>query len=633
MKRYVSPLFFIPILSFSILFLPQFNFADNSYVDSLITLSHQKELFKERYWKILLHYQDTLFGRKSLVDDPAFFLSKNGKYDPKAELESTLKAFFQQPKEGEKPAICRFIARYTWLKEELDIDDSKVPFGQCDTFNRVMDQIKPKSSTLIFPAEYMNNPASMFGHTLINIETDTKSKLLSHTVNYSAFTGETFGPLYALKGVLGFYKGYYSILPYYEKVQEYSDISQRDIWEFRMNLTEEEVKKMVMHLWELQGIYSYYYFFDENCSYNLLFLLDAARPSLRLTESRGLKVIPIDTVKQIQKKGLIAQVDYRPSKTTRIRYMGSQLSDEYQNHVLRIAKEKIDPEDIVAMDISLENKMRILDMAVELIQYQYTKKEIDREHYTSLFLKTLKVRSRIQASSEELYHIPEPAHPETGHSSNRLGIGFGFRKSAFFEEFRFRPAYHSLLDNDRGYDPGAQIQFLNIDLRHYNEEDRFVLESLDFIDIISVSQRDRFFKPYSWRVKTGLRQKYLGNEKEHLIFNLNTGGGLSYYNSLLGLCYSMIETDLNLGKGLDDSYAIGIGPSIGLKKRMTDIWTILAEVSLVYYFLGDNHSTIKTTFDQNFTVNRNNSVTLECSWNKSFDYEYEEIVMMWNLFF
>ena len=33
-----------------------------------------------------------------------------------------------------------------------------------------------------------------------------------------------------------------------------------------------------MHTYEMDKIYSDYYFFDENCSYDLLFLLDAARP-------------------------------------------------------------------------------------------------------------------------------------------------------------------------------------------------------------------------------------------------------------------------------------------------------------------------------------------------------------------
>jgi hypothetical protein len=75
--------------------------------------------------------------------------------------------------------------------------------------------------------------------------------------------------LYAIKGLFGFYRGYYSILPYYAKIQEYRDVSDRDIWEYPLNLEYEEVIKLLMHIYELNAIYSDYYFFDENCSYFL----------------------------------------------------------------------------------------------------------------------------------------------------------------------------------------------------------------------------------------------------------------------------------------------------------------------------------------------------------------------------
>ncbi|MDY7031383.1 MAG: DUF4105 domain-containing protein [Thermodesulfobacteriota bacterium] len=628
----VSPVFLFIILFPFLLFPQHVSSADDSYVNSLISLAEEKGLFKEKYWKILLHYKDTLFGQKSLIDDPAFFLAKNGKNDPKAELEATLRAFFRNSGKGD-PAVCRFIARFTWLKKQLNIDVSELPLGRCSAFDNVIGRIKPTSVALIFPAEYMNNPASMFGHTLINIESGVKSKLLAHTINYSAFTGETFGPLFAFKGVFGFYRGYYSMLPYYEKVREYSDISQRDMWEYELNLTEEEVRKMLMHLWELQNIYSQYYFFTENCSFNLLFLLDAARPSLDLTKSFRLSVIPIDTVKEIQEKGLVVNVDYRPSKSTKIRYIASQLNDIGQKLALLIAEEEMHPVEIIDSHMGLEEKIITLDLAIEYIQYRYVKKEIDRERYTSVFLKTLKARSKLRASSEKLYELPVPDQPEKGHGSNRLGLGFGFQDGDLFEEVRYRPAYHSLLDDDRGYDPGAQIQFGNFNLRYYSEDDRLVLERFDIIDIISLAHRDRFFKPYSWKFSTGFNRKYLYDGRDHPVARVNTGGGFSYYKDRVGLYYCMVETDLNVSSRLDDSFALGIGPSIGLKGKVNKTWLIHVGASSIYYPLGDTHWDLKVSLDQNFTINRNNSVVLECSWNKSFDHDYGEFVLMWNLYF
>jgi len=58
------------------------------------------------------------------------------------------------------------------------------------------------------------------------------SRLLSFAVNYAARTDETNGFAYAIKGVFGFYPGYYSLLPYYVKVREYNDLERRDVWEY-----------------------------------------------------------------------------------------------------------------------------------------------------------------------------------------------------------------------------------------------------------------------------------------------------------------------------------------------------------------------------------------------------------------
>jgi len=158
----------------------------------------------------------------------------------------------------------------------------------------------------------------MFGHTLIRIDSAENSSLLSYAINYAATGDDINGLLFAFKGIFGFYRGYFSILPYYQKVKEYGDIDHRDMWEYRLDLTKDEVNLMMLHLWELQGIYSDYFFFDENCSYTLLFLLDAARPELKLTDRFGLWVMPVDTIRVMTENSLIEEVVYRPSKSTKI---------------------------------------------------------------------------------------------------------------------------------------------------------------------------------------------------------------------------------------------------------------------------------------------------------------------------
>jgi len=613
----VSPLFFLILALLSLLSEGNGGAQEPAYLDSLLARSEQLRLHDDPYWWILLHYKQSLFGVRSLVDDPDFYLAQDGKHNPRGELEATLRGFFQPDREEAGKCVCRFIARFTWLQEQLGFDMSKVLVSECPAFNEIIEKINPASATLIFPTSYVNSPASMFGHTLISIETSTKSKLMSHAINYSATGVDRNGFLFAFKGIFGFYEGYFSILPYYQKVAEYSDINNRDMWEYPLHLTEEEVLRMLRHLWELQEIYSRYYFFDENCSYTLLFLLDAARPSLHLTDGFRPWVMPVDTIRAQQKKGVIDQAFYRPSKATRMEHIISLLDTDCQRLALAVIRGELEPADLLEKGLDLETEVRILDLVMEYAQVQYTKEELTKEEYVERFLEASKARSSLGRPEGYGYDIPAPSRPEQGHKPNRLSIGVGYRawddldEGSLYQEIRFRPTYHDLLDSDKGYSRGAQIEFLSGVLRYYNSTDRVELERLDLVNIVSLAPRNRFFKPISWKVNTGLTQADLPGGDRTLVYSLNIGGGLCYDNRILGLCYGMFETEIDLGGGLSNAHSIGFGGTLGILRKITEAWKFHLLFRPFYFVLGEQYESLEWAFLQQYTIFTNMALSLE----------------------
>ncbi len=599
------------------------------FLNELLKKAEAEKLYNDRYWHILLHYKPKRSGFKSLIDDPRFFLSPDGKENPKAELEATVRALYQSDKKDDEHPKCRFVARYNWLKENLDIDESFFSGVECKEFNNTIDTIvQPKSLILVFPAFYMNNPASMFGHTLLRIDSSYQSKLLSHAVNYAAYV-DSAGILYPIKGIFGFYKGYFKVFPYYERVKEYSDIEQRDMWEYRLDLSEEEGRRMLMHLWELKDIYSYYYFIDENCSYNLLYLLEAARPSLHLTDRLGLWVVPVDTLRVIKESGIVESTEFRPAMTTRIRSIASSLNEEAQETALKIVDRELGTDQIP--DINHDEKIKILDMAIEIIQYKYNKEKLSKDEYLKLFLDVLGARSKLGTSYVDSV-IPVPKPPEEGHFSSRFSLGVGVRGDDIFQEVRFRPAYHNLTDPDDGYLEGSHIIFADAALRYYTDG-RIRLESLDLIDIVSLSPRNNFFKPISWKVKTGLTQKMGSDQQEHLLYQLDAGFGFAFKNELTGLCYTLAEASLNVGAELRDYYALGVGINVGTIKQLTDVWKINLSAEVLFYEFGDRFREKKVSVVQTFKINQNNSLNLSLSWEEIFNRERPEVKLNWNYYF
>ncbi|MCB9464751.1 MAG: DUF4105 domain-containing protein [Candidatus Eisenbacteria bacterium] len=639
-----------------------------AYVDTLIERAREMELWNDPYWRTLLHYERGLFGTRSLVDDPSFFASPVGKKDPRAELEATLRILFDPPLTAEEPEsleaiategatsdqpasrdasetsatgttdasvdptedttpnaaraklpICRFVARYEWLKEQLDIDESRVPDARCEPFEELYTAVGADAVSLIFPTSHMNSPASMYGHTLLTIGAASETSLLSHAINYSAVTNETFGPLYIAKGLLGLYPGYFSMLPYYAKLQEYSDVNDRDIWEYPLAFEREEIRRLFLHLYELENINSNYYFFSQNCSYHLLYLLEAARPGLDLTNRFGWWVIPLDTIRAAEDVGLVRDPIYRPSKSTKVSFLAGLSTHEEQRLArdLALGKTSTDEPRLGDGGLAPEARIRVLDLAGEYLQYIYAKGEVEQEAYVPRFLATLRARSSLGVSGEWRYAIQPPTPPDHGHRSARIELGSVFVRRGpgddgpldAFPLLTVRPAYHDLLDNAAGFKRGSQIIFAETGLRYDPRREKLRVEFFDAIDIVSLAPRDLFFHHTSWRVKTGLIRRTDSVGGDPLVFHLGTGFGWSFGIPRLGVPYLMVDTETQIGGGLDSNYAIGGGASAGILGKVTNWWQFHLSGRAIFFRLGDRDDLYELEAGQSLIVSTNTSLT------------------------
>jgi len=644
-RRHAYPLLLFPFLLALLLpAAPATGAEAGDYLRELQASAGERKLHDDRYWDILLHYRKGWFERESLIDDRRFFLAPTGKKDPASELAATLAGFFQEParketgngEEGQPHPRCRFPARFEWLKRRLSIDTSRLPEVSCGDFDNALRQINPKSASLIFASAHMNAPASMFGHTFLRVDSAYRSPLLSYAVNYAAtINRRDNGLVYAFKGIFGFYPGYYSILPYYEKVKEYGNMDQRDLWEYRLNLTEEEVRRMVLHIWELQGIYSDYFFFDENCSYNLLFLLEAARPAVSLTDRKGAWVIPIDTLKSVLKANLVEDAVFRPSQARQIRHEASLLDDEKRGITRAVIDGTLPPENLLARDIPREDKVRILDIASEYTQLRYAQKKLPQEAFQKRFVGMLGARSRMEEPADPAPPLPMPDRAENGHAASRVSLSAGVRDREVFQEISYRPAYHELLDPGPGFTEGSQIEFASTSLRYYPKDERLRLQRLDVINIFSAAPRDEFFRPVSWKIRTGIAAKAFASGKDGTVYTLSPGGGFAWKNRFSGLTYLLLETELNYSRGYEKEYAAGVGLSMGTLKAITDSWKILAQGRYIAGVLGDTRrgQEFSATLRQGVRLSRYGSLFFDLERIVSPDVRDTEAKGSWNYYF
>ncbi|WP_248747483.1 DUF4105 domain-containing protein [Pseudomonas sp. MWU12-2037] len=560
-----------------------------------------QQLAHDPFWISLGHYETAkLGGWRSYVSDKKYFLAADGAHHPDAELQATLDALYAPASLGNQHPQCVYPARTRWLKAQLQLTD--LPAPDCTEFNQWFKDVAPHSMVMIFPAAYLNSPSSMFGHTLLRIDPAgvqrDQTALLSYAINFGAYIeGSDNSILYAWKGLAGGYPGLFAMVPYQEKLSEYRSLENRDLWEYRLNLTPEETQRMVEHVWELKQIQFDYFFFDENCSYRLLELLQVARPSLHLTAQFPLTAIPTDTVKAVKDAGLVDRIDYRPSRERELLERAKPLDPEEQQWVLKVSADAQQLQSAGFKQLAKARQALIIDAAYRLERYRANGQERDPVQAQRSF----ELLRAINQNPPPELQIERPGLPENGHESRTWQAGVGTRGSRTFGEYGLRMAYHDLNDNAESFPLGAQIEILQMKLRQY-EGNHWQLQQLDLATIRSLTPRNALLQPWSWQVTGGLERVPGRHDDQTLVSHVNGGAGGTWQlgDDVLGFALGTVRVEHNA------DFAAVVSPAAGFDTGLlwkNPLGNLSLEAKGDYFINGEVRRSL--SLNQQWALSRN----------------------------
>lgn len=538
---------------------------------SLASSEKLESVADNKQWAHLLHYRKHPFTQRymSQNDSPKFFLAKNGKNSLLAELKADLEQFLLIDLADNQSAQCQFPARYHWLKKqfaELDFIDQS-----CSELAQWQNELNAEYLTLVFPASHINSPSSMYGHTFIRMDKKNPSsnKLLAYSVNFAANANPEDSELvFSWKGLTGGYPGVVSVLPYYAKTNEYSHMEYRDIWEYRLNLNKEEADQFVRHVWETKDSFFDYFFFDENCSYRLLALLDASSERIDVTDDFQFTALPVDTIRALQKRGLVETTEYRPSAASEMEYKSQQAS----KHVLEQAKQLVEPSyDIQSSmaELTEQEKIQTLELAYAYARYLAVQKKKASPELRQRTLAILSARAKFPAGAG-FEDIPTPkTRDDEGHLSQRLRLKAGSTfsdtrngsrsKHLGFVDVNYRAAFHDVMDLPQGFVPGSQIQMGNLSLRLW-DGGAVRVQQFQIVDILSLSHQTYFQQPIAWSVSGGL-DRFIGADAE-LYGYLHAGFGKAWLTSA-GRFYGLAQAQLLADNQFHKGAQLSLGPKLG----------------------------------------------------------------------
>lgn len=604
-------------------------------ITALTEQAEIKGLAKAPYWLALVHYKKSGAGNGQLISDiisPNFFLSKQGTTDPAAELAATIAALFKTPgRDPDNHAQCRFVARYKWLRKSLTWRGITPPLVNCASFMKWSLHGEIESLSLIFATGYLGNPASFYGHFVLRFNANRaieSNSLLDESLNYGAIIPDNESSLmYIAKGLFGGYEAGFSHSKFYRHNHNYTANELRDMWEYELAFTKDEVDQIVSHSWELLGNKFVYYFVSDNCAYRMSELLRLVINEPLLPESLPWSIpsTVLDRLMAIEKDGVpvVKKVKLIPSLQNRFYESYIVLDNQQQGIVKKLFNKEITYNHQTLRDLPQRRQIAIIDSLINYYSYLIALGEDDielRHAKQEALFERLGFTGQSSATFASRGGV-SPPHKGQLPSMMRLGL---FYNNSFGEgfELRIRPSYYDLLALNAGRLPNSNLTMF--DLRVVFNGNQIRLRSLDLVNVetLNISRtnlpRDGGL---AWKVRFGLERQNLSCD-DCIVASLVSGFGKAIQITQGAVFYGMLEGLIQTEH--DNSGTLGGTARVGAVGEPLAGWKSRLETGYREYLNGTRVDTMLVRWENRF--GRDRGWDIRFSFEENIDHEVQAAI-------
>ena len=515
----VGLLFFVVLTFF---YFPQSCFADTNPNNSLdlSPKTIEESLFKE--WLTLNLYKKGLSkSYESEIINDNYFVSPIGRTNPLAELFAFKNKIRDFIKKGDgKSVLCRFPARMTLFAKYYDWF-KKTDRPKCTDY---IEQNKPNlitSVSLIHVTGYFDNPSSYYGHTLLrlNYQEDMPNQTsLDSSISYGAHVTDSISnPLYVINGLFGGYEARYRRNNQFLHTHNYTNNQIRDVWEYELSLTKEQVRFISEFVWELNNARFKYYFFNDNCAHRIAKIIELVT-GINLSKSHGFWLLPMQVVRSLERESkkltppLIKQEKYHPSLKRIFFDRYKLLTQTEKTKFLKFLSSHSSEQ----REFTKTLKTKILLLIIDYLDIQVadgTSRARDEKLMSELQKKRSIVLSQLMRYQVQSIH----QFPESNNISSSLlnsqptsvvRVGYGIRESSDFAKISYRVANNDFLDSP---DPKREIsKFVMGKIETDVNQSSAKITDVTLIDIMNFNTSPlpmTISNEYSWGINVGYSQR------------------------------------------------------------------------------------------------------------------------------
>lgn len=549
-----------------------------SALASVFTSDELTQLSQSRLWRLLLHYEEGVFGGGSRSDGEGFFLSTT--QTPRDELVEDLKALYQPATKDNAHFQCVFPARTTLILSELGpLGLPPLPTASCPKRDAFLKDLDIHGLELLYASASFSQSASMFGHTLLHVlRGPDQSNLGDRVTSFVAYVTVS-GPLEVVYGLTGQFAGLIEVANLAQQIINYTIRERRNLWALELKVSSQGLRRFAEHLWEMNSTFFRYHFFDENCAYYNQHLLQVALPERSLKEEMSIFALPLDSIQAlIRQPGLVQRVTFYPSAFQSYLNGWSALNAQERSLVTELiqAPKRVNlPQERAALVYKTAFNISMLEL------YSRKIKVTAEDRVTSDAL--LKLQGSTGLDPQLV--APDHTSPLVGAGPHSLSVGGGALWSgASFMDLELRPLLHERDDNPLSYERYNEITLLKAKARLFIESSELRLNQLTLGSVYNLREwtvrGPLKSTPLSWAFDLGLRDGVrFGRGLADGYFELEWGATLPV-GSLGGL--SLMAGPLGEWGFKDDAH-VGVHSFAMLALYPHDRWTITARAGARYF--------------------------------------------------
>ncbi|MDD4977159.1 MAG: DUF4105 domain-containing protein [Gallionella sp.] len=467
-----------------------FGAPDSAEVAERLKLAAQSaKMYQAPVWSGLLHAEN---GHANITDKD--FLLSSPDFSVEREMQATIDFLYQ----GASKNVCRFPARYYWLKQQLNAP--ALALDSCPDIAEFRKKAPLDEISLVFASEMISQPSSMLGHAFLKFSgKNDQGQVVSHAISFYTDANTYNIPKLLFDSLVVGKQGYFSLSPYAEKQQRYVDEEQRNVWEYQLNLDAFHRELIRLHILELKQAKLTYYFHSYNCATLINFILSLSGKPI----ANDVWVTPKELIRNADAAGLIADTRVTTPSRWLFAALSNQVSTEERRAIVQQVKQGAFADN--SAQAGTEYAFIRLELARAYNQYAYLAGELDKARWQD----NERTYTQIKAARYPEMSLESTSryNPRYTPKESQVSLATQYDSSGASLVLGMLPVSHTLKDDNRSYASESNLQLFDVAIKTSLRSGKTQLDHLTIFDMTSLVPYDEITGGLSSRFHIAIEQQ------------------------------------------------------------------------------------------------------------------------------